>query len=92
MSDQVASHEKRLNTHADRLRALEDFRLLHQQTEKAMRESLDKIDKHLASQDEKLDGLKNKMSKWGGAVAVIVAIPATMIVVVELIRVIGGKP
>jgi len=82
----IMSHEKRLNVHAQRLRALEDFRLLHQQTEKMMRDSLEKIEKHLASQDNSLEIMKNKMSRWGGAITVIIAIPAAVITIVEVLR------
>lgn len=82
----LQSHEKRLNMHATRLRALEDFRLLHQQTEKAMKESLEEIRKHLARQDTSLDMIEKKMSKWGGAITVIIAVPAAIVTVVEIVR------
>lgn len=82
----VGSHEKRLNVHAQRLRALEDFRLLHQQTERAMKESLENINKHLAKQDGSLDTIEKKMSKWGGAITVVIAIPAAIITIVEVLR------
>lgn len=82
----IMSHERRLNMHATRLRDLEDFRLLHQQTEKFMKESLETISKHLAKQDASLDVIEKKMSKWGGAITVIIAIPAAVITVVELLR------
>lgn len=80
------SHEKRLNMHAQRLRSLEDFRLLHQQTEKAMQQALEGINKHLAKQDSSLDAIEKKMSKWGGMITVIIAIPAAIITVVELMK------
>ena len=82
----IMSHERRLNMHAQRLRGLEDFRLLHQQTEKAMKEALDAINKHLAKQDTSLDVIEKKMSKWGGAITVIIAIPAAVITIVEVLR------
>ena len=51
-----------------------------------MRDSLDSINKHLLRQDTALEAIKNKMSKWGGAIAVIVAIPAAIVTIVECIR------
>lgn len=85
-NDVLTSHERRLNTHAERLRALEDFRLLHQQTEKQMREALQDINKKLEHQDAVLEMIKNKMSRWGGMVTVIIAVPAVIITTVEIIR------
>jgi hypothetical protein len=82
----VSSHERRLNVHAQRIRALEDFRLLHQQTEKAMKESLEGINKHLARQDNALETIEKKLSKWGGAITVVIAIPAAIITIVEVLR------
>ncbi len=70
------SHERRLNTHAERLRALEDFRLLHQTEMTQMRENLRDIKGHLNEQDTKLDDIKTTINRWAGAVAVIIAIPA----------------
>jgi hypothetical protein len=63
---------------------------LNEQAVKHMETGIGEIKAHLGSQDDKLDRLQKTISRWGGAIAVIVAIPGVFAIIWSVTH--EGKP
>lgn len=83
----LISHGKRLDSHSERTRALEDFRLTAEATRKheeaEMKGTLRRIEEHLEAQDLKIDGIGRQVARWGGAIAALGAASALAIAIFE---------
>lgn len=62
---------------------------LSRQTGEHVQSGLAEMKTHLNNQDTKLDDLKSTISRWGGAIAVIVAIPGVFAIIWSVTH--GGK-
>lgn len=97
----VVSNTKRLDTHSERIRTLEDFRVRTEadraREDIAMNAALARIEKTLDAQDKryaedkkvqesKIDALSKKIQSWGGGLSVLAFLISSAIALYEIFK------